>query len=109
MEKFPRHSFIGIQPILGITPEPLYAIDMASTLGSTTIFPGHDMISPYGKGTIGLPLVGVVKTGLVCSGRVPLLWKIKKRILLVAKNPRPGRGENQGEYAYEKTVYPIVL
>ncbi len=62
MEKFPRHPSILIQPILGITPEPLYAVDMASTLGSTTIFPDHDMISPYGKGTIGSPLVGVVKT-----------------------------------------------
>ena len=62
MEKFPRHSSIWIKPILGITPEPFYAVNMTPSFRSTCIFLNHNMVSPYGKRTISTPVIGVVKT-----------------------------------------------
>ena len=62
MEKFPRHSSIWIKPILGITPEPFDAINMATPLRSTSVFFDYNMISPYSKRTVSSPVICVVKT-----------------------------------------------
>ncbi len=47
--------------MFSITPEALDAVDMTAALGPSSLFSDHDMVASYGKGTGGVPVVGVVE------------------------------------------------
>jgi hypothetical protein len=54
-----------------ITPEAFNAVARGSPLGSASLFSDHDMVASDGKGTIGMPVVGVVEAARprVCADK----------------------------------------
>ncbi len=61
MKVFARHATIRVEPVLGVAPEALDAIDMVPPLGPTLLLAHHDMVALHPQARIGLPVVGVVK------------------------------------------------
>jgi len=65
VKSFPRHTAVWVKPMFRITPEAFNAVYVGPALGSASLLSDHDMVASYGKGTIGVPVIGVVKaTGL---------------------------------------------
>jgi len=61
MKEFSGYSTVRIEPMFSITPEALNTVYMTAALGPSSLFSDHDMVASYGKGTVGVPVVGVVE------------------------------------------------
>lgn len=68
MEVFAGHTPIRIQPVLGIAPEALDAMDMVAPHGLAFLLADHHMLTPQFQSGVSLPLVGVVQRALAGMG-----------------------------------------
>lgn len=55
------HSAVLIEPMFGIVPESLNAVNMISALRSSVFFFNDNMISPETQRTVSVPIVSVVE------------------------------------------------
>src|SRR5574340_312643 len=62
MKVFTRHAAIRVEPVLGVAPETLDAIDVVPPLGTPLLFAHDDMVALYPQAGVGLPVVGVIET-----------------------------------------------
>jgi len=68
VKSFSGHTTVRIKPMFRITPEAFNAIDVGSAFWSPGLFSDHDMVASDGKGTIGVPVVGVIEATGLCVG-----------------------------------------
>jgi len=62
MKVFARHASIWIQPVLGVAPEALNAVDVIAPLRTALLLAHDDVIALDAQAGIGLPVVRVVET-----------------------------------------------
>ena len=62
MEVFFRNTAIMIEPMFGIGPEALDAVDVISSLGSAFVFADDHMIPSDIQEGIGMPIICVIET-----------------------------------------------
>lgn len=60
MEQFTRHSAIGIEPVLGITPEALYAVYVVCTFRFALYFLDHYVVAADCQRSVCFPVVSIV-------------------------------------------------
>jgi len=61
MKVFVRHAAVGVEPVLGIAPETLDAVDMVPPLGTALLLTHDDVIALHPQTGVGLPVVSVVE------------------------------------------------
>jgi hypothetical protein len=62
MKMFAGHSAERIEPVLGIAPEALDAVEMVPSFGPTFLPADHRMIPLDAQRTVRMPVIGVVRT-----------------------------------------------
>ncbi len=61
MKVFARHPTIRVEPVFGVAPEALDAVDVVPPLGAAFLLAHDDMVTLNPQAGIGLSVVGVVK------------------------------------------------
>jgi hypothetical protein len=76
VEVLHRHTTIGIQPMFGIGPEALDAVDMIASPGHALDLADDHVLAPHRQRGVGMPVIGIIETarvGMSCQQRQQLL------------------------------------
>src|ERR1700749_484040 len=61
MEELFRHPAVVVEPMLGVTPEAFYPVDVVAPFGSPALLPDDDVRAAPREPGVSLPIVGLVE------------------------------------------------
>ena len=68
VEVFAWHAAVRVQPVLGVAPEALDAVDVVTSDWPALLLADDDMVAAQLQRGVGLPLIGVVQRALTRVG-----------------------------------------